>query len=189
MPFRQHPSYANSMQMIVLPEAGSSAAIEKSIRRIVEGRTRATAVRFHTLSAMVGESIAGPEFRALLSLLFAIIAGLLAMSGVHAVVAYFVSQSKPDIGLRMALGASRASIVRMVLMQASTLMAIGLVVGGATAFALSRFVESLFYGVSVTDPMTYVLSAVLVMAAAATAVLGPVWRAARVDPLSVLRNE
>ena len=188
MPFRQHPSYANSMQLVVLQEAGSSVAIEKSIRKIVSS-TRATAVRFNTLSAMVGDSIAGPEFRAMLSLLFAAIAGLLAMSGVHAVVAYSVNQSKPDIGLRMALGADRASIVRMVLMQASTLTAIGLVVGGTVALALSRFVETFVYGVRATDPMTYLLSAVLVLAAMMTAVLGPVWRASQVDPLSVLRND
>jgi len=188
MPFRQHPSYANSMQLVVLHEAGSSVAIEKSIREIVQSSTRATAVRFLTLSEMVGDSIAGPEFRAMLSLLFAAIAGLLAMSGVHAVVAYSVNQSKPDIGLRMALGANRASIVRMVLMQASTLTAIGLAVGGAAALALSRFVETLVYGVRATDPMTYVLSAVLVLTAMTTAVLGPVWRASQVDPLSVLRD-
>jgi ABC-type antimicrobial peptide transport system permease subunit len=189
MPFRQHPSYANSMQLVVLQEAGSSVVIEKSIREIVQSSTRATAVRFHTLSAMVGDSIAGPEFRAMLSLLFAAIAGVLAMSGVHAVMAYSVNQSKPDIGLRMALGANRASIVRMVLMHASTLTAIGLVVGGIGALALSRFAETLVYGIKATDPMTYVLSAVLVMAAMMTAVLGPVWRASQVDPLSVLRND
>jgi ABC-type antimicrobial peptide transport system permease subunit len=189
MPFRQHPSYANSMQLVVLQEAGSSVAIEKSIREIVQSSTRATAVRFHTLSGMVGDSIAGPEFRAMLSLLFAAIAGLLAMSGVHAVMAYSVNQSKPDIGLRMALGANRASIVRMVLMQASALTTIGLAVGAIAALALSRFVETLVYGIRATDPMTYVLSAVLVMAAMMTAVLGPVWRASQVDPLSVLRND
>ena len=178
------------MQLVVLHEAGSSwVAIEKSIREIVQSSTRATAVRFLTLSAMVGESIAGPEFRATLSLLFAVIAGLLAMSGVHAVMAYFVNQRKPDIGLRIALGAHRASIVRMVLMQASTLTAIGLVVGGTAALALSRFVETLVYGVSATDPMTYGLSAVLVLTAMTSAVLGPVWRASRVDPLTVLRND
>ena len=111
------------------------------------------------------------------------------MSGVHAVMAYSVNQSKPDIGLRMALGANRASIVRMVLMQASALTTIGLAVGAIAALALSRFVETLVYGIRATDPMTYVLSAVLVMAAMMTAVLGPVWRASRVDPLSVLRND
>jgi putative ABC transport system permease protein len=189
MPFRQHPSYANSMQIVVLHQAGNALVIEKSIRETVQSRMRATAVRFHTLSAMVGESIAGPEFRATLSLLFAAIAGLLAMSGVHAVVAYFVNQRKPDIGVRIALGASRTTIVRMVLMQASTLTAIGLVVGGTAALALSRFVETLVYSVSATDPMTYVLSAVLVLAAMTSAVLGPVWRASHVDPLSVLRND
>ena len=189
MPFRQHPSYANSMQLVVLQETGSSVAIEKSIREIVQSRTRATAVRLHTLSAMVGDSIAGPEFRAMLSLIFAAIAGMLAMSGVHAVVAYSVNQSIPDIGLRMALGASRASIVRLVLMQASTMTAIGLVAGGTAALALSRFVEALIYGVRATDPITYVLSAVLVLATMMTAVLGPVWRASQVDPMRVLRND
>ena len=189
MPFRQHPSYANSMQIVVLHEARSAAGIEKSIRAMVQSGTRATAIRFHTLAAMIGESIAGPQFRAMLALLFAAIAGLLAMSGVHAVMAYFVAQSKPDIGLRMALGANRASIVRMVLMQASTLTAIGLVVGGSAALALSRFVETLLYGVSAVDPTTYALAALLVMAAMTTAVLGPVWRASQVDPLCVLRSD
>jgi ABC-type antimicrobial peptide transport system permease subunit len=188
MSFRQHPLYSNSMLLVVLLVAGSSVAIEKSIREIVSS-TRATAVRFNTLPAMVGDSIAGPEFRAMLSLLFAAIAGLLAMSGVHAVVAYSVNQSKPDIGLRMALGANRASIVRMVLMQASTLTAIGLVVGGTVALALSRFVETFVYGVRATDPMTYLLSAVLVLAAMMTAVLEPGWRASQVDPLGVLCND
>lgn len=189
MPFRQHPSYANSMQMVVLQEGGNSVAIEQSIRKIVQSKTRATAIRSHSLSAMVGESIAAPKFRAMLSLIFAAIAGLLTMSGVHAVVAYSVNESKPDIGLRMALGANRVSIVRMVLMQASTLTVIGLLVGGTAALALSRFVETLVYGVRATDPMTYALSAMLVLVAMITAVLGPVWRASQVDPLSVLRND
>jgi putative ABC transport system permease protein len=186
MPFRQHPSYANSIEMVVLYQPGSAAGIEKSIRGIVQRSTLATAVRFHALSAMVGESIAGPEFRAMLSLLFAAMAGLLAMSGVHAVVAYYVNQSKSDIGLRMALGANRAAIVRMILMQASTLTAIGLVIGGTAALAFNGCVATLVYGVTATDPMTYVLSAILTLAATNTAVLGPVWRASQVNPLRVL---
>ncbi len=189
MPFRQHPSYANSMQIVVLHETGSAVVIQKSIQETVQNRMQATAVRFHTLSAMVGQSIASPRFRATLSLLFAAIAGLLAMSGLHAVMAYSVNQRKPDIGLRIAVGANRLSIVRMVLMQAVILSAIGLVVGGMASLALSRLAATLVYGISTTDPMTYVLSAVLVLTAMTSAVLAPAWRASQVDPLSVLRND
>jgi putative ABC transport system permease protein len=99
-----------------------------------------------------------------------------------------VNQRAPEIGVRMALGATRPRVLFMVVRQGLTLTAAGLAVGLASAFAVTRFTASMLYGVSATDRETFVMVPALIMAVAAAACFAPAWKATRIDPVAALRN-
>jgi ABC-type antimicrobial peptide transport system permease subunit len=120
---------------------------------------------------------------------FAGIALTLAAVGIYGLVAYTVSRRTREIGLRMALGAARTDVLRMVVRQGMTLVAVGLAVGLALALALSRVLGSLLYEVSAWDPATFAAVAVVLLAIALVASWIPARRATRVDPLAALRYE
>lgn len=111
------------------------------------------------------------------------------MAGIYGVMAYMVGQRTAEIGLRMALGAGRPSIVGMVLGSGARLAAWGLALGFAGALATTRLVESMLFGVKATDMSTFVMMAAAVGVIAIAACGIPAWRATRVDPLEALRQE
>jgi ABC-type antimicrobial peptide transport system permease subunit len=121
--------------------------------------------------------------------IFAGIALLLASVGLYAVVAHVVSQRTREIGIRMALGASRRSVMRMVFVQGMWPMGIGLAIGLAAAFAAARALGALLSGVSATDPKTFLGVAVLLLTAAFIGCALPARRAVRVDPMTALRHD
>jgi len=130
-------------------------------------------------------------FAKLLSL-FGLIAQLLAGIGLYGVLAYSVSQRTQEIGIRMALGADRARVLRMVLRQGMTLTIIGVALGIAGAFVLTRYVEtltSMLYGIEARDPVTFVAIPLGLTIVALLACLVPARRATKVDPLVALRYE
>jgi putative ABC transport system permease protein len=118
--------------------------------------------------------------------LFAAVALGLALSGVYGLMAYAVSERRAEFSLRMALGSTPARVLRFVLGQGLRLTLVGLALGSVTALAASRLMQSLLYGVSGTDPLTYVAVAVVLLAASLAACGVPAWRAARSDPRSSL---
>lgn len=132
---------------------------------------------------------ATPRFRTVLLVVFAVVALVLAIAGVYGVMAYTVNQRVPEIGLRVALGASPSDVIQLVLREGALLVAIGLAVGAALSFAGGRFISGLLFGVSARDPMVFVGVSVLVAVAALAACLIPGRRALRVDPLIALRAE
>jgi putative ABC transport system permease protein len=113
----------------------------------------------------------------------------LAMLGIYGVIAYFVTQRTPEIGLRIAMGAGRPEVVRMVIGQAVRMALIGIVIGVPAALMLTGVMSTLLYEIEPTDPMTFVAVAALLVLTTILASLVPSARAARVDPLVALRHE
>jgi ABC-type antimicrobial peptide transport system permease subunit len=137
----------------------------------------------------VDKSLLIPRISALLLGIFGAIGLTLAAIGLYGVMSYSVRRRTREIGIRMALGAKRPTVLRMILRQGLILTAIGLAIGLAIALALGRFTASVLYGTSGTDLLTFVVVSVVLVATAAVAVLVPALRAAHVEPTTALRYE
>ena len=133
--------------------------------------------------------MASTSFTVLLLGIAAGIALLLGTVGIYGVISYIVSRRTQEIGVRMALGAARATVLRGVVGQGMTLTGIGIVVGLLGGWGLSRVLASLLYGVTATDPLTFVGTAGLLAIVALLATWIPARRASRVDPAEALRSE
>jgi len=142
-----------------------------------------------TMDQLVGNSVAQSRFTALLLSCFAALALVLACIGIYGVMAYSVAQRTHEIGIRLALGAQRADVLRLVLGSGARLAGIGIVIGVVAALALTRLMSTLLYGVSARDPLTLVSVAALLGFIALLACYIPARRATRVDPILALRNE
>ncbi|HMD36983.1 MAG TPA: ABC transporter permease [Vicinamibacterales bacterium] len=188
MPLLQHPYHGNEVQ-VVMRSAVTPAALVEPARTKMHALDGDVATRFETLDAMVSDSIATPRLRATLVGVFAAIALMLAMAGMYGVMSYVAAQRIPEFGVRMALGASRGSVVGLVIGRASQLAVVGAAVGLAIAFAAARVLDSMLFGLKATDALTYagVLLAVTPVVVLAAAI--PAWRAAQADPVIALRSE
>jgi ABC-type antimicrobial peptide transport system permease subunit len=142
-----------------------------------------------TMQRRVDESLARRRFSMLLLAVFAGVALALATIGIYGVMAYLVNQGTREIGIRVALGATRRNIVSLVVRQGMVLALSGVAIGLAGAFMLTRLIRSLLFGVEATDPVTFVGIALLLGLVALLASYIPARRASRVDPLVALRYE
>ncbi len=142
-----------------------------------------------TMREVLNESMASRRFSMLLLAGFAATAMLLAAVGLYGVLSYSVAQRRQEIGLRMALGARRGDVVRLVVAYGAKLTLVGLVLGLAAAFALTRLMGSLLYDVSASDPLTFAAISLILIAVALAATLIPALRATRVDPIVALHYE
>jgi putative ABC transport system permease protein len=145
--------------------------------------------RVRLMEELVSESVAAPRFRTLLVGLFAGLALVLAAIGVYGVMAYAVTQRTHEIGIRMALGADRRTVMMLILRQATLLTLTGIGIGLAGAWALARLISDLLFGVGANDPLTFVGVPLLLMGVALGASLIPAYRATKVDPMVALRYE
>ena len=145
--------------------------------------------RIRTMDRVVSDSVGGRRFPMQLLGLFSLVALALAAIGVYGVVSYLVSQRTREIGIRVALGARRAQVIRLVVLRSLVPIVIGLVAGVAGAIASSRLLGTLLYGVKATDPMVLGSIVALLGTCAIAASLIPARRAAGVDPIVVLRQE
>jgi len=142
-----------------------------------------------TTEEQIGDSASQPRLNAVLVGLFALMACVLAAVGIYGVLAYLVSQRRQEIGIRMALGAQRSAVIRSVLARGLWLTAVGVGLGIAGALGVSRWIASLMFGVSPTDPFTLALAMTVVTCVALLASYAPARRASRVDPLVALRSD
>jgi putative ABC transport system permease protein len=141
------------------------------------------------LGNAVANSKAGRQFNTLLMAAFSVVALLLALAGVYGVLAYSVSRRTSEIGVRVALGASPQRLLSQVIRGGMMPLLIGMLVGLAAAFGLSRFMHGMLFSVTPTDPMTYASVAVLLLMAAITSCYVPARRALSIDPVAALREE
>jgi predicted permease len=141
------------------------------------------------MSALLAENVAQPRFRSLLLLSFALLAGVLAVVGIYGVVAYVVEQRAHEISVRIALGAQRRDVFSLVLRQAMSPVAAGLVLGLGGAIGVGRLMSGLLFGVTATDPVTFILTPVTLATVAVLASLLPARRAIGLDPTNALRAE
>jgi putative ABC transport system permease protein len=142
-----------------------------------------------TVDALVSTSLSQRRFAMLLMAVFAGLALVLAMVGIYGVISYSVTQATQEIGIRMALGAGRAHVLRIVFGYANILVAAGLVAGIGAAQVTGRLLSTQLFEIKATDPMTLAAVALLLAATGFAASMIPAWRAMRVDPLVALRNE
>jgi putative ABC transport system permease protein len=142
-----------------------------------------------TVEQQLSDQIAPRRFQTWLLSLFSLIALVLASVGIYGVMHYSVAQRTHEVGIRMALGARPASVVRMVIGQGLLLAAIGLGAGLVGAWWLTRLLSSLLFGVTASDPVTFAAVSILLVVVAILASSIPAWRAARVDPIAALRCE
>src|SRR5262249_18480483 len=168
-------------------EATSIAAAVRNVIQTLDPQQPVGEVR--ALDNLVGNSIARQRFNTLLLAVVAVVALLLSAIGIYGVMSYSVAARTHEIGIRTALGATASDILRLMLKRGMTLALLGVGFGLPTAFTLTRLMTTLLYGVSATDPLTFVGVALLLMSVALLACWIPARRATKVDPLVALRTE
>ena len=189
MPYEQHQGPATSLNIVMRTDAADPLAIGAAATKQIRIRNPEIPVRIETMEMTLANAAATPRFRTVLLVVFAAVALLLAIAGVYGVMAYTVTQRVPEIGLRVALGASPSDVMRLVLREGALLVGIGLAAGAVLSLAGARFLGGLLFGVSARDPLVFVAVSALVAIAALAACLIPGRRALRVDPLLALRAE
>jgi putative ABC transport system permease protein len=146
-------------------------------------------VRIRTMEENISTSVSQPRFRTVLLGIFAISALLLSVVGIYGLMAYSVSQRVHEVGIRIALGAQKSDVLKLIVGQGLKLVFIGIIVGLAGAFALSRILATFLYGVTATDPVTFAGVSITLIAVAFIACYIPAHRATKVDPIVALRYE
>jgi ABC-type antimicrobial peptide transport system permease subunit len=174
----------------VLKAKGAPAALLPPLTKAVAGLdSRQPLYGVRTLSSLMEDSVSQQRLQMLLLSTFAGVALLLALVGVYGVMACVVAQRRHEIGVRMSLGAQRRQVLGMILGQSMKLSAVGIILGLASAYVLTRTLRSLLFEISPTDPFTFItIPCALALAALAGGWL-PARRAARVDPMEALRCE
>jgi putative ABC transport system permease protein len=175
---------------LVVRTAGDPLSLIAAIQKQVHDLDRNLPVyKIATMDELLANSLARRRFSMLLLAVLAALALALAAVGIYSVIAYSVSQRTRELGIRIALGAGRAELFRLVLGQGAALAAAGIVAGLGGALALTRLLASQLYGVSPTDALVFAVVPVLLMAVALAANYVPARRAAKADPMVALRYE
>ncbi|HKE24224.1 MAG TPA: ABC transporter permease [Bryobacteraceae bacterium] len=187
IPYWQRPQPVGSLLVRTAMEPTGMAA---ALRRLVWDADAEVPIReMRTLEQVMAESVAGRRFQVLLIGLFAAAALSLAAIGTYGVVAYAVGRRRAEMGIRMALGANREDVLRLVLLQGMAPVAVGLAAGALGALALGKYVASMLFDVSPRDPLAFAAAAAVLLAVSVAACLLPARRAMQVNPIEALRFE
>ncbi len=171
-------------------EGGETTPIFSSIRSAIQSQNNQNVVAgVQTLNQVIADSLAERRFSMILLGGFASVALLLATLGIYGVISYLVGQRTHELGIRLALGAGRKDILRLVLSHGMKMAVAGVVVGLLAAFGLTRLMATMLFGVGPTDPATFGVIAWILMVVAFVACYLPARRATKVDPLTALRSE
>ena len=183
-----HTSSPAQPLTILVRSAGDPATVAGAIRAGLQSVDAALPItRMRPLDEVIGASLTQRRFNVTLLAVFAGIALILAIAGIYGTVSYAVAQRTQELGIRVALGATRGDVLRLVLWDGLKPVALGLVVGIAGSFLLRSSLDRLVYGVSTSDPTTFLALPVLLAAVAVVASLIPALRASKVDPMTALR--
>ena len=174
---------------VMIRTSGDPLQLATSARERVRQLDKDQPVTITTMEEIVSQSVAGQRFNALLLGVFATLALILATIGIFGVINYSVAQRTHELGIRIALGAQRSDVFKLVIGQGLGLASVGVGLGAAGAFGMTRLLRGLLFGVSPTDALTFVIVSVLVIAVALFACYLPGRRATKVDPLEALRYE
>jgi predicted permease len=176
-------------QLNFVIRSSAPGSIASSTRAAIHALDPALVVKVNTMESLINDSVAQPRFRTWLIAIFSVFALTLACLGIYGVIAYLVTQRYKEIGIRMALGATRANILQLILARTFKLTAFGIIAGLVAAFFLSRFLNSILFGITTHDTITFVAVPVCLIAIALLAGYLPARRATRVDPVRSLRYE
>jgi predicted permease len=196
LPFRQLSGRPRAVNVVMRVEGGSGKAgivlpvTFDSIRGVIQSQnTQNIIFRPQTMNEVIAGTLATQRFSMTLLGAFAAVALLLASVGLYGVISYLVGQRTQELGVRIALGARRKDILRLVVNHGMKMALGGVAVGLLAALGLTRLLAQMLYGVSATDPATFTVIALLLAAVALAACFIPAWRATRVDPLVALRHD
>jgi putative ABC transport system permease protein len=182
----EHPG---TQATFVLRIAGSPGQVINRAKAEVHGMSSAIGIEFVPLSAQLRDSLLREKLMATLSGSFGLLAGVVAILGLYGVIAYMVARRRNEFGVRMAMGATRSDVVRLVLREAVCLVAVGLALGGVLALSAGKAAGSLLFGVGPSDGLSLTVAGVVLATVALIASYVPARRAAGSDPLAALRHE
>jgi ABC-type antimicrobial peptide transport system permease subunit len=167
------------------PRAGLTSAVKRAVGEVSPD----ISIDFRVFKNMIRERLLPEQLMAMLSGFFGFLAAVLATVGLYGVMSYMVARRQNEIGIRMALGAGRVGVMRLVLSEAATLLAIGLAMGTALALAAGTAARSMLFGLRPYDPLTLAMAVALLAAVTVLASYLPALRAANLDPMVALRDE
>ena len=182
----QRPKFSTT---VVLRSDADTGAITSAARAALRQIAPDVPPRFRTFEQIYSASLGARRFNLTLVAVFAGTALALAVAGIYGVLTYNVTQRRREIGVRVALGAQRGQVLRVILGEGMATTSIGIVLGIVAALALTRTIQSLLFGVTATDPLTFALVVLLLAMVATLASYVPARRATRVDPIEALRQE
>jgi ABC-type antimicrobial peptide transport system permease subunit len=189
LPLAQEDELGAGAATFVLRAKGSMGELMTAVKAAVAEVRPGIGIEFHALSAELRDSLMRERLMATLSGAFGLLAGLLATLGLYGVIAYMVARRRNEIGVRMALGADRGQVIRLVLRESGLVLAIGLTAGAFLALWTGQAAATLLFGLQPHDPGTLLAAMALLTIVALAASYGPARRAAALEPMAALRDE
>ncbi len=187
--YRQQPGLLRNM-LIAVRTAGPALSVAGPVRSEIQRIDPSLPVlKLGTVDDQLDDVLAPERLTTIMAEIFGPLATLMACLGLYGVISYAVARRTSELGIRMALGATRTNLLGMVTRESATLVLAGLAIGGALALGVTRILGNMLFGVTAADPVTYGAVAVLILIVGTVAALVPAWRSARTDPLVALRSE